>query len=209
MSKLNLALATKVMAVANGGSQLAEIENFEMQIIRDGKPFVIGKNEDESPKTKYFQQNIHFEKMHKFTKQVNSLTRGYDSCEIVAGDYKVKFKGGKFAINAEKLLDEITENHFRVATGMAIVDNESTDFEATKEKFVSVFVGEQTSMLNYLALIDTFKNAKDADLFALSSHMSFSEDGTKLEFSELVNNAIEAKTAEVEVLTIEASNDAE
>lgn len=209
MSRLNLALATKVMAVANGGSQLAEIENFEMQIIRDGQKFVIGKNEDDSPKTKFFQKNLHFKKMSNFTNQVNSLTRGYDSCEIIAGEYKVKFKGGKFAINADRLLKEITENYFRTTHGIAIVDNESLEFEDTKDKFVDVFVGEQTSILNYLALIDTFKNANDSDLFNLSNHMTFSEDGTALQFSELVTNAIEAASQKTEKNILEIIYEAE
>lgn len=193
MSKLNLSLAKKVQQVANGGSQLAEIENFEMQIMRDGQAFVIGKDKEGADVKKFFQKNLHFKKMSNFTSQVNSLTRGFDNCEIIAGDYKVKFKGGKFAINAERLLKEITENHFRATQQIAIVDNESVEFEETRDKFVEAFVGDQTSVLNYLALIDTFKNASDSDLFGLAPHMSFSEDGTQILFSELVTNAIEGK----------------
>lgn len=201
MSKLNLSLARKVMQVANGGSQLAEIENFNMKLNRDGVAFVIGQKPSEiegqpsTPITEFQQKNLHFKKMRNFTDQVNSLTTGYDHCEIVAGEYKVKFRGGKFAINAERLLKEITENYFRTTQQVAIVDNESVEFDETREKFVNVFIGDQTSMLNYLALIDTFKTATNSELFALSSHMKFTEDG-QLQFSELLLQNAEVKQIE-------------
>ena len=180
---VNVSLANKVLAIANGGSELSSMQNFEVQIVRDGIPMVVRHQEPETedgeavPVTKYIQNNLHFSKLKNFTEQINSITKEYKDCHIQAGDFKVSFKGGRFAVNAEKLLKEITENYLRLETEQLIVDNESVQFEELQEKFTSSFVGKQTSILNYLALIDTFKSAKDSELQAIVKHLSFSEAG--------------------------------
>lgn len=197
MANLNLGLAAKVLAVSNGGAELAQIDNFNMRLIRDGKPVVMGwkksevEGEEDEPITSIFQKNLHFKKMRNFTEQINTLTRDSKDCEIQAGEYRVKFRGGRFAINAEKLLKEITEDYFRGVVGQLVVDNESVEFEETLDIFVDSFVGKQTSILNYLALIDTFKNVKSADLSNIAKHITIAADTSELTFSEEMVQLIE------------------
>ena len=98
--------------------------------------------------------------------------------------FKVKFKGGRFALKAEKLLQEITEEYFRNKTGMPFVDNESRLFEEVMEKFVESFVGDQTSALNYIALVDVFHKENNAQLRELGKLITVNEETRSLEFSD-------------------------
>ena len=125
--------AAKFLNVAKNGGELAKMKNFDIQIIRDGKPMSMGYEKDEKgveitdsdgkkiPITKFSQENIHFTKLSNFVRQINSITDGFNECEIRTDLFRVKFKGGKFALKAEKLLQEITEEYFRNKTGTPIV----------------------------------------------------------------------------------------
>lgn len=180
--------AQKFLQIAKDGAELSQIDNFQLQIVRDGTPMSIGTYTDdegeECPIVKFTQPNINFTKLKNFTKQVNSLTEGYKDCSLKTDLFTVKFKGGRFAINAEKLLSEITEEYFRQKTGMPIVQNESPAFEAVMDKFVDAFVGTQTSILNYIALVDVFDKANNGALRNIGKLMSIDEDTEEIVFSQ-------------------------
>ena len=187
--------AAKFLNVAKNGSELARMENFDIQIIRDGKPMSMGYEKDENgveitdsdgekvPITKFSQKNIHFTKLNNFVRQINAITDGFNECVIKTDLFTVKFKGGRFALKAEKLLQEITEEYFRNKTGMPFVDNESQFFEEVMENFVEAFVGSQTSALNYIALVDVFHKENNAQLRALGKLIYVNEETRELEFS--------------------------
>ena len=188
--------AAKFLNVAKNGGELAKMENFDIQIIRDGKPMSMGYEKDENgveitdsdgekvPITKFSQKNIHFTKLNNFVRQINAITDGFNECVIKTDLFKVKFKGGRFALKAEKLLQEITEEYFRNKTGMPFVDNESQLFEEVMEKFVESFVGDQTSALNYIALVDVFHKENNAQLRELGKLIAVNEETRSLEFSD-------------------------
>ena len=188
--------AAKFLNVAKNGSELAKMENFDIQIIRDGKPMSMGYEKDENgveivdndgektPITKFSQDNIHFSKLNNFVRQINAITDGFNECVIKTDLFTVKFKGGRFALKAEKLLQEITEEYFRNKTGMPFVDNESRLFEEVMEKFVESFVGSQTSALNYIALVDVFHKENNAQLRELGKLIAVNEETRTLEFSD-------------------------
>ena len=188
--------AAKFLNVAKNGSELAKMENFDIQIIRDGKPMSMGYEKDENgveivdndgektPITKFSQDNIHFSKLNNFVRQINAITDGFNECVIKTDLFTVKFKGGRFALKAEKLLQEITEEYFRNKTGMPFVDNESRLFEEVMEKFVESFVGDQTSVLNYIALVDVFHKENNAQLRELGKLIAVNEETRSLEFSD-------------------------
>lgn len=188
--------AAKFLNVAKNGSELAKMENFDIQIIRDGKPMSMGYEKDENgveivdndgektPITKFSQDNIHFSKLNNFVRQINAITDGFNECVIKTDLFTVKFKGGRFALKAEKLLQEITEEYFRNKTGMPFVDNESRLFEEVMEKFVESFVGSQTSALNYIALVDVFHKENNAQLRELGKLIAVNEETRSLEFSD-------------------------
>ena len=77
---ISKSFAAKFLNVAKNGHELAQVENFDLQIVRDGKPMAIGYSEDEdgekTPKTKYSQSNIHFSKLNNKVRRVNELTLG-------------------------------------------------------------------------------------------------------------------------------------
>ena len=186
--------AAKFLNVAKNGSELAKMENFDIQIIRDGKPMTMGYEKDENgveivdndgkktPITKFSQDNIHFSKLNNFVRQINAITDGFNECVIKTDLFTVKFKGGRFALKAEKLLQEITEEYFRNKTGMPFVDNESRLFEEVMENFVETFVGSQTSALNYIALVDVFHKENNAQLRKLGKLIAVNEETRTLEF---------------------------
>ena len=188
--------AAKFLNVAKNGSELARMENFDIQIIRDGKPMTMGYEKDENgveivdndgkktPITKFSQDNIHFSKLNNFVRQINAITDGFNECVIKTDLFTVKFKGGRFALKAEKLLQEITEEYFRNKTGMPFVDNESRLFEEVMENFVETFVGSQTSALNYIALVDVFHKENNAQLRELGKLIAVNEETRTLEFSD-------------------------
>ena len=188
--------AAKFLNVAKNGSELAKMENFDIQIIRDGKPMTMGYKKDENgveivdndgkktPITKFSQDNIHFSKLNNFVRQINAITDGFNECVIKTDLFTVKFKGGRFALKAEKLLQEITEEYFRNKTGMPFVDNESRLFEEVMENFVETFVGSQTSALNYIALVDVFHKENNAQLRELGKLIAVNEETRTLEFSD-------------------------
>ena len=188
--------AAKFLNVAKNGNELAKMDNFDIQIIRDGKPLTMGYEKDENgvdivdndgkktPITKFSQDNIHFSKLNNFVRQVNAITDGFNECVIKTDLFTVKFKGGIFALKAEKLLQEITEEYFRNKTGMPFVDNESRLFEEVMEKFVESFVGDQTSALNYIALVDVFHKENNAQLRELGKLIAVNEETRTLEFSD-------------------------
>ena len=188
--------AAKFLNVAKNGSELAKMENFDIQIIRDGKPMTMGYEKDENgveivdndgkktPITKFSQDNIHFSKLNNFVRQINAITDGFNECVIKTDLFTVKFKGGRFALKAEKLLQEITEGYFRNKTGMPFVDNESRLFEEVMEKFVESFVGSQTSALNYIALVDVFHKENNAQLRELGKLIEVNEETRTIEFSD-------------------------
>ena len=188
--------AAKFLNVAKNGHELAQVENFDIQIIRDGKPMSMGYEKDENgveivdndgektPITKFSQDNIHFSKLNNFVRQINAITDGFNECVIKTDLFTVKFKGGRFALKAEKLLQEITEEYFRNKTGMPFVDNESRLFEEVMEKFVESFVGSQTSALNYIALVDVFHKENNAQLRELGKLIAVNEETRTLEFSD-------------------------
>lgn len=189
LSGVSLQFAQKFMQVATKGSELSQIENFQLQIVRDGTPMSIGEEPGDEegemrPIVKFSQPNLHFVKLKNFTKQVNSLTEGYKDCSLKTDLFTVKFRGGRFAINAEKLLSEITEEYFRQKTGLPLVDNESPAFEAVMDKFVDAFVGQQTSVLNYIALIDVFSTENNTQLRKLGALMSIDEEQEEIRFDE-------------------------
>ena len=185
---LSKSFAAKFLNVAKNGHELARVENFDLQIVRDGKPMAIGYSEDEdgekTPITKFSQSNIHFSKLNNFVRQVNAVTQGYTDCAIKTDLFTVKFKGGKFAIKAEKLLQEITEEYFRNKSGMPFVDNESKLFEEIMEQFVESFTGNQTSILNYIALIDVFNKQNNEQLREIGKLIFVNEESNTLEFSD-------------------------
>ena len=185
---ISKSFAAKFLNVAKNGHELAQVENFDLQIVRDGKPMAIGYSEDEdgekTPITKFSQSNIHFSKLNNFVRQVNAVTHGYNECAIKTDLFTVKFKGGKFAIKAEKLLQEITEEYFRNKSGMPFVDNESRLFEEIMEQFVESFTGNQTSVLNYIALVDVFNKQNNDQLREIGKLISVNEDTYSLEFSD-------------------------
>ena len=188
--------AAKFLNVAKNGGELARMENFDIQIIRDGKPMSMGYEKDENgveitdsdgkktPITKFSQDNIHFSKLNNFVRQINAITDGFNECVIKTDLFTVKFKGGRFALKAEKLLQEITEEYFRNKTGMPFVDNESQFFEEVMENFVEAFVGSQTSALNYIALVDVFHKENNAQLRELGKLIAVNEETRTLEFSD-------------------------
>ena len=188
--------AAKFLNVAKNGSELAKMENFDIQIIRDGKPMSMGYEKDENgveivdndgektPITKFSQDNIHFSKLNNFVRQINAITDGFNECVIKTDLFTVKFKGGRFALKAEKLLQEITEEYFRNKTGMPFVNNESRLFEEVMENFVEAFVGSQTSALNYIALVDVFHKENNAQLRELGKLIAVNEETRSLEFSD-------------------------
>ena len=188
--------AAKFLNVAKNGSELAKMENFDIQIIRDGKPMSMGYEKDENgveivdndgektPITKFSQDNIHFSKLNNFVRQINAITDGFNECVIKTDLFTVKFKGGRFALKAEKLLQEITEEYFRNKTGMPFVNNESRLFEEVMENFVEAFVGSQTSALNYIALVDVFHKENNAQLRELGKLIAVNEETRTLEFSD-------------------------
>ena len=188
--------AAKFLNVAKNGNELAKMENFDIQIIRDGKPMTMGYEKDENgveivdndgkktPITKFSQDNIHFSKLNNFVRQINAITDGFNECVIKTDLFTVKFKGGRFALKAEKLLQEITEEYFRNKTGMPFVDNESRLFEEVMENFVEAFVGSQTSALNYIALVDVFHKENNAQLRELGKLIAVNEETRTLEFSD-------------------------
>ena len=188
--------AAKFLNVAKNGNELARMENFDIQIIRDGKPMTMGYEKDENgveivdndgkktPITKFSQDNIHFSKLNNFVRQINAITDGFNECVIKTDLFTVKFKGGRFALKAEKLLQEITEEYFRNKTGMPFVDNESRLFEEVMENFVETFVGSQTSALNYIALVDVFHKENNAQLRELGKLIAVNEETRTLEFSD-------------------------
>ena len=188
--------AAKFLNVAKNGGELARMKNFDIQIIRDGKPMSMGYEKDENgveitdsegkkvPITKFSQDNIHFSKLNNFVRQINAITDGFNECVIKTDLFTVKFKGGRFALKAEKLLQEITEEYFRNKTGMPFVDNESQLFEEVMENFVKAFVGSQTSALNYIALVDVFHKENNAQLRALGKLITVNEETRSLEFSD-------------------------
>ena len=128
--------------------------------------------------------NIHFSKLNNFVRQINAITDGFNECVIKTDLFTVKFKGGRFALKAEKLLQEITEEYFRNKTGMPFVDNESRLFEEVMENFVETFVGSQTSALNYIALVDVFHKENNAQLRELGKLIAVNEETRSLEFSD-------------------------
>ena len=186
----------KFLNVAKNGSELAKMENFDIRIIRDGKPMSMGYEKDEHgveitdsdgkkvPITKFSQDNIHFSKLNNFVRQINAITDGFNECVIKTDLFTVKFKGGRFALKAEKLLQEITEEYFRNKTGMPFVNNESRLFEEVMENFVEAFVGRQTSALNYIALVDVFHKENNAQLHELGKLIAVNEETRTLEFSD-------------------------
>ena len=186
----------KFLNVAKNGSELAKMENFDIRIIRDGKPMSMGYEKDEHgveitdsdgkkvPITKFSQDNIHFSKLNNFVRQINAITDGFNECVIKTDLFTVKFKGGRFALKAEKLLQEITEEYFRNKTGMPFVNNESRLFEEVMENFVEAFVGRQTSALNYIALVDVFHKENNAQLRELGKLIAVNEETRTLEFSD-------------------------
>ena len=188
--------AAKFLNVAKNGNELAKMENFDIQIIRDGKPMTMGYEKDENgveivdndgkktPITKFSQDNIHFSKLNNFVRQINAITDGFNECVIKTDLFTVKFKGGRFALKAEKLLQEITEEYFRNKTGMPFVNNESRLFEEVMENFVEAFVGSQTSALNYIALVDVFHKENNAQLRELGKLIAVNEETRTLEFSD-------------------------
>ena len=66
---------------------------------------------------------------------------------------------------------------------MPFVDNESRLFEEVMEKFVESFVGDQTSTLNYIALVDVFHKENNAQLRELGKLIYVNEENRELEFS--------------------------
>ena len=186
----------KFLNVAKNGSELAKMENFDIRIIRDGKPMSMGYEKDEHgveitdsdgkkvPITKFSQDNIHFSKLNNFVRQINAITDGFNECVIKTDLFTVKFKGGRFALKVEKLLQEITEEYFRNKTGMPFVNNESRLFEEVMENFVEAFVGSQTSALNYIALVDVFHKENNAQLRELGKLIAVNEETRTLEFSD-------------------------
>lgn len=185
---ISKSFAAKFLNVAKNGHELAQVENFDLQIVRDGKPMAIGYSEGEdgekTPITKFSQSNIHFTKLNNFVRQVNAVTHGYNECAIKTDLFTVKFKGGKFAIKAEKLLQEITEEYFRNKSGMPFVDNESRLFDEIMEQFVESFTGNQTSVLNYIALVDVFNKQNNEQLREIGKLISVNEETYSLEFSD-------------------------
>ena len=180
--------AAKFLNVAKNGSELARMKNFDIQIIRDGKPMSMGYEKDENgveitdsdgkkiPITKFSQENIHFTKLNNFVRQINAITDGFNECEIKTDLFKVKFKGGRFALKAEKLLVLTDVRGIYSDTGMPFVDNESQLFEEVMEKFVESFVGDQTSALNYIALVDVFHKENNAQLRELGKLIAGNEE---------------------------------
>ena len=67
---------------------------------------------------------------------------------------------------------------------MPFVDNESRLFEEVMEKFVESFVGDQTSALNYIALVDVFHKENNAQLRELGKLIAVNEETRSLEFSD-------------------------